>query len=168
MPSRNADVITSGGQASLLNSVAVKRYALLNIGHVLSRAALLVTTVYLGRVLGIRSFGVVVYFQSAATLLAMATDCGLAWQGSHHLARAYAQRGSKVELMQTFNRIASLRLALASLFCLGWWLATYRSEFSAAHRWLLLTFASSLFVSAVVPEWVLIAVGQTTAVVLGR
>jgi O-antigen/teichoic acid export membrane protein len=146
----------------------IKRYALLNIGHLVSKAGLLVTTVYLGRTLGVQSFGIVIYFQSATILLAMGTDCGLAWQASHELARIYGKWGFKHELLRGFNEIASLRLSLASLLCAGWWAATYSSEFLAAHRPLVVAFGISFFISAIAPEWVLIAVGHTRTLVVGR
>jgi O-antigen/teichoic acid export membrane protein len=168
VPSNECEVIACDRQASLWHHTAVKRYVLLNIGHLVSRAALVITTVYLGRMLGVRSFGIVMYFQAAAILLAMGTDCGLAWQASHELARIYGERGYKDELLRSFNRVSSLRLALASLLCAGWWAATYSSEFLAAHRPLLLAFGLSFFISAIAPEWVLIAVGHTRALVVGR
>lgn len=147
---------------------AVKRFAALSIGDVVSKCAQLGTSIYLARILGVLSFGTVNYFQAAAVLIAMGADCGMEWQGTHFLARVWRQGDRRNLLPNTFNEVTSFRLVLAAGLYGIWWLASYWSPYLGSHRSLLLTYGLSIFVAAALPEWILVAIGRATVIAIGR
>lgn len=143
-------------------------FLLLNIGDVIGKAGLFAATIYLAKTLGVEGYGVFSFIQSCILLLTFSTDLGLEWRGVDYIARHRSSPDFGYRLSSYVNQVFSVRLTLALIAYAALALLCAFIPMLRAHVPLSLGFGLSVFISAVLADWVYTGLGQIPELVLSR